>query len=226
MFTIFGDEREPFGKIRDAMIALASGITGIGVAKATALGGILGNVHIFPDDPNRNSSFSILIVITYFVIGFFLMYFFRKLILNPALAEAGNTMDRIQITGSVSVVATTITARLSQSLLLGREFIEEVEDLDPEEGKRLRSDLYADDVNEFLKVCEDDTRGLLQLQPENVAMAARLQYYRVYFEKESTEGRATQERKALDWTYRALMRDPTSPDFQIKLADLLGMQGG
>jgi tetratricopeptide (TPR) repeat protein len=225
MFTIFGDEQEPFGKIRDAMIALASGITGVGLAKASEFGGLLGRVHIFANDSDRSSSFSILLVVTYFVAGFFFMYFFRKLALNPALAEAGNAMARIKNSGDVGVVAARITEKLSQGLLLGRVVIEEVEDLEPEEAERLRKDIFASDVNQFLEACESDVRGLLYILPENVAMAARLHYYRVYFEKEGTDARDAQEMKALDWIQRALMRDPLNIEFQTKLADIFGMQG-
>jgi tetratricopeptide (TPR) repeat protein len=225
LFTIFGDEQEPFGKIRDAMIALASGITGIGIAKAKDFAEVLGGIHIFNSTSPGASPFSVLLVITYFVAGFFFMYFLRKLHLNPALAEAGDAIDRLEMSGQVSVVATRMTGRLSQSFLLGREIIEDIDELDHEEADRLRKDLFAEDVTQFLSACEEDVRGFLQMQPENVAMAARLHYYRVYFEKENTDARNLEEERALDWIYRALMRDPTNPDFQIKLADLLGMQG-
>jgi hypothetical protein len=191
IFTIFGDEQEPFGKIRDATIALASGLTGVGIAKAKDFGELLGRIHIFNSSSGDISQFSILLVITYFFAGFFFMYFFRKLALNPALAEAGGAIDRLKISGQVSTVATRLTGRLSQSLLLGREIIEDIGDLDPEEADTLRKDLFADDVNQFLSACEEDSRGILQMQPENVAMAARLHYYRVYFEKEDTHARYT-----------------------------------
>jgi tetratricopeptide (TPR) repeat protein len=226
MFTIFGDEQEPFGKIRDAMIALASGLTGIGIAKAKEFGSLLGSVQILNQDAERNSALSILLALTYFIAGFFAMYFSRKLALNPALAEAKSTMDRLQISRDVSVVATRISEKLSQSLLLGRDFIAEVEALEPEEEKRLRDDLYATDVNQFLTECENDAKNGLLSQPQNVAMAARLHYYRVYFEKEGTDARDVQEKTAIEWIQRALMRDPTNPDFQIKLADVFAMQGG
>ena len=62
------------------------------------------------------------------------------------------------------------------------------------------------------------------MQPENVALVARIQYYRVYFEKAGTDERIQQEATALDWVYRALMRDPQNPELQIKLADLLALE--
>ena len=225
VFTIFGDEKEPFGKIRDAIIALASGITGVGLAKANDVGALLGSVHIFATDRDQTSSFSILIVIAYVVVGFFFMYFFRKLALNPALAEAGSAMERLTVSSHVSMITTNLPNTLPASLLLGRDAIEDVEDLDQEEAERLRRDLFSEDVSRFLEECESNARKFGVMQPESVAMAARLHYYRTYFEKEDTDQRNAQERVAVDWAHRALMLDPTNPDLQIKLADLLQMQG-
>src|ERR1700733_9509225 len=88
LFTIFGDELEPFGKIRDAAIALASGITAVGLAKAKEIGSLIGNIRVLSNDSDRNSSFAILLVVTYFIAGFYFMYLMRKLPLNPALADA------------------------------------------------------------------------------------------------------------------------------------------
>jgi hypothetical protein len=223
MFTIFGDEQEPLGKIRDAMIALASGIAGAGIANAKQFGNLLGSIHIFNAASVESSSFSILIAISYFVAGFFFMYFARKLSLNPALAEAGKAVDRIQISAKVSVIATRITEKLPQSLLLGREYIED--ELKPGEFEGIRKELSTDDVNQFLKACEEDIQSGVRVEPGNVAMAAQIHYYRVYFEKEGTEARDAQERKALDWINRGLMFDPLNPDFQMKLADVYNAQG-
>src|ERR1700733_14575624 len=47
VFTIFGEELEPFGKIRDAMIALASGIAGITIAKVSPLRALIGGIQLF-----------------------------------------------------------------------------------------------------------------------------------------------------------------------------------
>jgi tetratricopeptide (TPR) repeat protein len=151
------------------------------------------------------------------------MYFARKLSLNPALAEAGKAVDRIQISAKVSVIATRITEKLPQSLLLGREYIED--ELKPGEFEGIHKELSTDDVNQFLKACEEDIQGGVRIEPGNVAMAAQIHYYRVYFEKEGTEARDAQERKALDWINRALMFDPLNPDFQMKLADVYNAQG-
>jgi hypothetical protein len=70
MFTIFGDEQEPLGKIRDAMIALASGIAGAGIANAKQFGNLLRSIHIFNGASVESPSFSVLIAIAYFVTGF------------------------------------------------------------------------------------------------------------------------------------------------------------
>lgn len=207
------------------MIAVASGITGVGIARAKDIAQSLGSVHIFPSTSNDPSSFSILIVVTYFVSGFFFMYFFRKLALNPALAKAGRTIERLTVTGRVDIIETELASKIRPSLLLGREGIEELEDLEKEDAELLRKDLFHEEVNRFLDACEEDARTTAQLLPQNIAIAARLHYYRVYFEKEGTPARLDQEVKATDWIHRALMRDPTNPDLQTKLADILQMQG-
>jgi tetratricopeptide (TPR) repeat protein len=226
MFSIFGDEQEPFGKIREAMIALASGLTGVGLAKATSLGALLGQIHIFANDSDRNTPFSILVAISYSIAGFFFMYFFRKLAINPALAEAREATERFQNTSEVSLVATKVMEKLSPSILLGREFIDDSEsgELPSDETKQLHDDLFAPDVEHFLDACDDDANKGRTIEHESVSVAARLRYYRIYFLKKGSELRIAEEQKAGDWIYRALMRDPTNPDLQIKLADLLAMQ--
>jgi tetratricopeptide (TPR) repeat protein len=223
-FTIFGDELEPLGKIRDAMIALASGIAGIGLANAKKFAVVVGGIHILSNDLERSPSFSVLFALSYFVAGFYFMYLMRKLILNPALAKSRIAMERIQISGSAGTVAIMIGEKLPQSFLLGREFIEDDLEEGGEKAQLLRSDLFSDDVEKFLANCEEDAKTGSRIQPESVAMAARLHYYRVYLEKEDGPGRSRQQEKALEWMQRALMRDPTNPDFQIKLADIFWMQ--
>ncbi len=223
MFSIFGDEQQQFGKIQDAMIALGSGIAGAGLARAAALGRLLGRVPVLAVNKDLNSSFSNLTAVTFFVIGFFFMYFYRKLAINPALAEARGAIDRLQQTGAASRTATAVTERLSQSLLLGRQYIDEVEDLDPVEANKLREELFAEDVNQFLVASEQDVRRGISLPQDNVALAARLNYYRVYFQKDDV-ARSQQESIALEWIRRALIRDPGNPDLQIKMADILALQ--
>ena len=152
------------------------------------------------------------------------MYLLRKLVLNPALAKSRFAMDRIQISGSASVVAIRVAEKLPQSFLLGREFIGEDVEQGGEESQLLRLELFSEDVEQFLTACENDAKAGTIIQPENVAMAARLHYYRIYFEKEKDPNRKKQEQKANEWISRALTRDPTNPDFQIKLADIFSMQ--
>jgi tetratricopeptide (TPR) repeat protein len=225
IFTIFGDEKEPFGKIRDAMIAVVSGITGVGLGKASGLGQLIGKIHVFTPPSEASSWFSVLVVVVYFVAGFYFMYFARILALNPRLAEGRKALDLISASNDVSRISIKITERLSQSLLLGREFIEEIVDINPEERKNLHADLFSEEVNNFLDECEKSVKNSLSMQADVVAMAARLHYYRVYFEEEETELREKQEVIAMNWINRALMRDPTNPDLQIELADILGMRG-
>jgi tetratricopeptide (TPR) repeat protein len=225
IFSLFSDEQEPFGKIRDAMIAVASGITGAGLAKAADFGSLLARIHVFPPNSEHNASFAILASITFFFIGFFFMYFFRKLALNPALLESRNTMARLDNSGTVSSIEVSLTERLSQSLLLGRESVDELENMSGSETAFLRSQLFSPSVDQFLAACDEDTQKQIRITFENVATAARLHYYKVYFEGSDSPERAAQTVKAIEWLQRALMRDPRNPDLQIKLADLYGMQG-
>jgi hypothetical protein len=90
VFTIFGEELEPFGKIRDAMIALASGIAGITIAEVSPLRTLIGGIQLFSDKSERSSWFAVLFVATYLVGGFCFTYLMRKLVLNPALANRGS----------------------------------------------------------------------------------------------------------------------------------------
>jgi tetratricopeptide (TPR) repeat protein len=225
LFTIFGDELEPFGKIRDAAIALASGITGLGIAEAKNIGALIGSIPVLTGDPTRNSSFAILLVLTYVIAGFYFMYLMRSLTLNPALADAKRAMDRQHNSSNVSVIAARITEKLSPTVLLGREYIDEIEELESDDQKALRADILSEQVELFLKACEADAMGDKSIQPENVALAARLHYYRVYFEKKGTDARRTQELKSIEWTNRVLNRDPTNPEFRMKLADVFLLLG-
>jgi tetratricopeptide (TPR) repeat protein len=225
LFTIFGDELEPFGKIRDAAIALASGITGLGIAKAKDIGSLIGSIPVLTDDPTRNPSFAILLVLTYVISGFYFMYLMRNLALNPALADAKRAMDRLHNSSNVSVIAARITEKLSPTVLLGREYVEEIEELESDDAKALRADIASEQVELFLKACEADATGDKSIQPENVALAARLHYYRVYFAKKGTDVRRTQEQRAIEWANRVLNRDPTNPEFRMKLADVFLLRG-
>jgi tetratricopeptide (TPR) repeat protein len=223
VFTIFGDEVEPLGKIRDAMIALASGIAGISIAKIGNLRALIGSIQLFGTASDKSSWFTVLFVISYFVAGFYFMYLLRKLVLNPALAKSRIELERIEVSGKISSIAIEIEQTLPQSLLLGREYIsEEVEDRG-ESTEELRSKLFSDAVKRFLDSCQRDLSSGASISPENVKRAAVLHYYRSYFETNDTD-RDAQQGLALEWINRALLLDPLDILLQIKLADLFGMQ--
>jgi hypothetical protein len=224
IFTIFGEELEPLGKIRDAMIALASGIAGISVAKVNDIGAMIGSIQLFNDRSAKGSWFSVLFMSTYFVAGFYFMYLMRKLALNPALARSRVAIERIQISGSVSVVAMELGKKLPQSVLLGREFIEDLVEDGGKQAEQLRSVLFGDDVERFLAICERDLEAGSQMQLDTVGKAAILHYYRIYFKEEADRG--PQEERAIEWITRTLLMDPLDRLFQIKLADVFGMQEG
>jgi tetratricopeptide (TPR) repeat protein len=224
VFTIFGEELEPFGKIRDAMIALASGLAGVTIANLRLLKGLIGGIQLFSDRSDRSSWFAVLFVATYFVGGFYFMYLMRKLVVNPALAKSRIEMERIQLSGKASIVAAEVEKTLRPSLLLGRDYIGE--DVLGDGGKQadeLRSELYSSAVEQFLASCDDDVAAGSPISPDSVAKAAVLHYYRIYLVKDK-EARARQEDKAIEWITRAVLRDPLDPALQIKLADIYGMQ--
>jgi tetratricopeptide (TPR) repeat protein len=223
IFTIFGEELEPLGKIRDAMIALASGIAGVSIAKVGSLGLTLGRIQLLGESSSDSQSFSVLFVLVYFVSGFYFMYLMRKLVLNPALAKSRLELDRIQISGNVALVAMELGNKLPQSLLLGRESIEEIVEDGGKQSEELRAGLFSKDVEEFLAICDQDLKAGARLQMDTVAKAAVLHYYRIYFKKEDAD-RDRQQELAIEWINRALLRDPLESTFWIKLADVFAMQ--
>jgi tetratricopeptide (TPR) repeat protein len=218
VFTIFGDEVEPLGKIRDAMIALASGVAGVSLAKIAQIKSTIGSIPLITGTPERSSWFAVLFVTMYFVAGFYFMYLMRKLVLNPALAKSGKELVRIQ--GRAGSIATELSAKIPPSFLLRRDYIGEVVETGGAEVEKLRSELYADSINEFLKVCETDIQEGIAVSQDNINKAATLHYYRTYFEKDN-DAREQQQEKAIVWINRALLCDPLDPSLQIKLADLL-----
>jgi tetratricopeptide (TPR) repeat protein len=205
------------------MLAVASGITGAGLAKASEIGRTIGEFRIFPAPASASSWFSVFTVATYSICGFYFMYFARVVVINPRLAKGKRALDEVKISSNVSVIAININEKLPQSLLLGRMFIEEVDELDTADAESISSGLFSEDVNLFLDACEKDASSSAPLAPAITSMAARLHYYRVYFKRKDTMERQEQETKAVDWVTRALMRDPTEPDLQIKLADLFAL---
>jgi tetratricopeptide (TPR) repeat protein len=222
VLSIFGDETEPFGKLRDALVALASGIAGASLARVNEIGSKIGEVALFGHNTQQGQWFSALFVTTYTIMGFYFMYLLRKLILNPALAKAKIILDRIQTSGRIGKVATDLAKNLPRNVLMGRISIPEEEEEWDEEEKQLRLELASPIVESFLSDCEGYLAEHSDLSPDEVAKAAVLYYYRAYLME--TDHKKQQE-KAIEWINLALNRDPLNLEFQIKLADVFGMQG-
>jgi tetratricopeptide (TPR) repeat protein len=220
--TIFGDEIEALGKARDSMIAVLSGITGIGVAKMADLGGLLGRIQLFPQQTESSSWFSVLFITTYTISGFYAMYFFRKLFLNPALADAHEKLERkTKISNRASEVLIEIEKKLPKGILTGRETIEET-DAQDDDSKVLKEALLTDDVDEFLATCDDEvTKGALS--PDLISKASVLHYYRIRFLPLESPERDSEIDKAIEWLTRATMIDPLNPEPQLKLAEVYGL---
>jgi tetratricopeptide (TPR) repeat protein len=221
IFTIFGEEIEPFGKIRNSMVAVASGVAGLSIAKAAEMGGLIGKVRIFNTPPEQSSWFSVMVVTIYVIAGFYFMYLLRKIVLNPMLAKSQKEIERFQISGSVSAVTIEVEKAIPQSLLLGREYIADTVEDDGPQAKELDLKLFSKTVVEFLKSCEDDLQAGVNLGKDIIERAGMLYYYQSYFKKEDREARIE---KAIEWVGRTLVRDPLNIAFSIKLGDLYWMQ--
>jgi hypothetical protein len=222
VITIFGDELEALGKARDSMIALLSGITGVGVAKTAELGGLLGKIQLFPQQNERSSWFSVLFVSTYTIIGFYGMYFFRKLILNPALAEAHDRLEhKTELSDRVSEVLTEIEKKLPRSIWGGHEEIEE-KDAQDDDFREIKAALLSDEVEELLKICQDEvSKGTLSM--DFISKASILHYYRIRFFPLDSRERKDEIDKSLEWLTRAAMIDPVDPEPQLKMAVVYGL---
>jgi hypothetical protein len=100
---------------------LVSGIAGLGVAKTAELGGLLGRIQLFPQQNEASSWFSVLFVTTYTISGFYAMYFFRKLFINPALAEVHARLElTTQLSNRASQILTEIEKKVPKSILSGK----------------------------------------------------------------------------------------------------------
>ncbi len=224
LFTIFGDEIRPFGKIQNSVIAVASGIAGIGLAKINAVGAKLGEIQLFPAPSAMNSWFSAFFVVTYCLAGFYFMYLLRTLVLNPALAKARAEVNRIQLSGSAEDAAIQVAKILTPGVLLGRAYIADIVEANDKQAAELRSQLYSSAVSSFLEGCEKDLASGVEISPDSITRVALIHYYRTYFETKGSDGRKKQEQLAEAWLNRALLRDPLDLGLRIKLADIYGMQ--
>jgi tetratricopeptide (TPR) repeat protein len=222
VLTIFGDEVEALGKARDSLIALVSGIAGIGVAKTAELGGLLGRIQLFPQQDETSSWFSVLFVTTYTISGFYAMYFFRKLFINPALAAAHARLElTTKLSNRASQILTEIEKKLPKGILLGRDAIDDI-DAQDSDSKTLKEALLSKEVDEFLSICEDEVaKGSLTI--DLVYKASVLHYYRIRTLPAGSSTRMDEAEVAKEWLTRATMIDPLDPGPQLKLAEVYGM---
>lgn len=222
VITIFGDEIEALGKARDSMIALLSGITGVGLAKTAELGGLLGRIQLFPQQNEASSWFSVLFISTYTISGFYAMYFFRKLYINPALADAHKDLERkTKLSNRASEVLIELEKKLPNRILSGREEIDDDEAQD-DDSKVLKEALLSKEVDEFLAICEDEVaKGTLST--DLISKASVLHYYRIRFFPPDSSERSEEIAKSIEWLLRATMIDPFDLEPQLKLAVVYGL---
>jgi tetratricopeptide (TPR) repeat protein len=162
-----------------------------------------------------------MVVVLFSIAGFYYMYLLRRIIWNPLFARSQKIIDRLQISGNVSAVATDVENAVPQSLLLGRESIGEAIEANGPQAKALEERLFGSTVLTFLKNCESDLTGGVPISNEVVDRAATLYYYQSYFKKDDRDVRID---NAIAWVSRSLTRDPLNISFSVKLADLFGMQ--
>src|SRR5712692_1159919 len=82
LFTSYGEEAGTVGKIRDWLIG---GITGLTIAKAASIKGLLTTFQATPRTDDYAIAMSAAVV--YATLGFFFMFFYRELLFNVLLAK-------------------------------------------------------------------------------------------------------------------------------------------
>jgi tetratricopeptide (TPR) repeat protein len=216
LLTSYGEETGTVGKIRDWLIG---GITGLTIAKAGALKGLL---LTFAAGPGPSEfALAAASAVAYAVLGFFFMFFQRELILNVLLAESRAERGRLEGTGQAGQVIQRFLLALPASILSGVDDVDEIVEFRKSEAEKLRILLYSDEVQKFLDDSESAVESGVALDWDIVSKAANLHYYRTYFEKE--ENKLAQATCAHGWIVRALTMNPLHVDFTVKYADTLGM---
>jgi len=166
----------------------------------------------------------VLFVTTYAVLGFYAMYFARKLFLNPQLADADERVKRnYELIDRASHVAAEMAKKIPPTILYGREYIDEPTGDDDQEHRKLNYSLFSKEVNDFLVVCEEEIVKCT-LPIDFIIKASFLHYYRIRFYKIDSPERLVQQEKAAEWTMRTIMIDPTDPLPQLRLAEIYSLQ--
>lgn len=221
LFTSYGEEAGTVGKVRDWLIG---GITGLTLAKATAITSLLTKFQATQTSAAATWEFALVVsaAVVYASLGFFFMFLQRELVLNVLLAEGRAERGRVEGTRQAGQVVKSFLLKLPASLLSGVDDVDEITAVNKEEAKKLRDTLYSDDVKAFLDEADKALADGTTLDWDVVSKVAYIHYYRTYFEKDD---KPAQARRAIDWITRALVMNPQHADFTLKLADMLGATG-
>jgi tetratricopeptide (TPR) repeat protein len=214
LFTSYGEETSTVGKVRDWLIG---GLTGLTVAKAGALKGLLLTFAAGPGP--REFALTVSSAVVYAAIGFFFMFFQRELIFNVLLAASRAERGRLEGTQQAGQVTQRLLQSLPASILSGVDDIDDT--VDKSEADKLRALLYAPDVQKFLDDAEDAAKTGGAIGWDVASKAAVLHYYRAYFEKD--DKKIAQAELASQWIQRALIINPLHVDLTLKYADVLAM---
>jgi tetratricopeptide (TPR) repeat protein len=213
LFTSYGEEASTVGKVRDWLIG---GITGLTIAKASAIKALLLTFAAGPGPKEFALAASGAIV--YSVLGFLFMFFQRELILNVMLAQSRAERGKLEGSNEAGQVIQRFLVKLPASVLSGVDDIDEITEVKEEEAKGLKALLYSANVIEFLKQAEDAANGGAA-DWDVTSKTAYIYYYRTYFEKVDKQLSID---KALEWILRALNMNPMHVDLTMKYADMLG----
>lgn len=213
LFTSYGEEASTVGKVRDWVIG---GITGLTIAKAGAIKGLLLTFAAGPGPKEFALATSAAII--YSALGFLFMFFQRELILNVMLAESRAERGKIEGSKEAGQVIQRFLVKLPASVLSGVDDIDEITEVKPEEAKGLKDLLYSEDVDNFLKQAEETAKGC-GIDWDIASKAAYIYYYRTYFEKGDKQPSVD---RAHEWILRALNMNPLHVDLTMKYADMLG----
>ena len=88
------------------------------------------------------------------------------------------------------------------------------------EVEELQKELYAPEVDDFLKQA-DEAAKTGALDWDIVSKVAYVSYYRTYFEKDHQDAEV---KRAIDWLVRALNMNPNHVELTMKYAEMLGNQ--
>jgi tetratricopeptide (TPR) repeat protein len=219
VITSYGEEAGTIGKVRDWLIG---GITALTAVQAGQGGGVFKKFLLkFTADENNPNQFGLVLsmAIVYFSLGFLFMFRWRELTWNVQLAKARAERGSLDGSRQTTVAVQKLLVQLPPDILTGEQDISQI-DVSNKEQEELRSALYQDDVNTFLKQADEASKSGLVLVWEDIYKVANIHYYRAYFETQDQH--IVQVKKALQWISRALAFNPLHADLTMKYADMLG----